>query len=226
VTSRNWVKLFFTTLMIGGLTTGISGFIVRWNEFEPFFADFDLVEILAIFGWLLGIGLIFSVISQMGFFAYLTVHRFGLGIFRSVSLWNSAQIVLILFVLFDLVYLRYNMFAKEGESILPYIGMALLVLAVGLVTAYMKLKQTNKDAFVPALFFMVVVTVIEWVPALRVNDSSWVYLMLFPLLACNAYQLLVLHKLNIASELQRKAKVEGQSPKANVSSKAKSRLTK
>ena len=34
--------------------------------------------------WLFGIGLIFSLVSQMGFFAYLTVHRFGLGIFKSV----------------------------------------------------------------------------------------------------------------------------------------------
>ena len=61
-------------------------------------------------------GFLFSVISQMGFFAYLTVHRFGLGIFKSVSLWNAVQVVLILFVLFDFVYLRYENFAEPGES--------------------------------------------------------------------------------------------------------------
>ena len=47
----------------------------------------------------------------------------------------------------------------------------------------------------PALFFMVVVTILEWVPALRINDTDWLYLMVIPLLLCNAYQLLILHRL-------------------------------
>lgn len=139
----------------------------------------------------------------MGFFAYLTIHRFGLGIFK--SLWNAVQVLLIAFVLFDLVYLRYNAFAEKGESILPYIGLAAIVLAAGLIVAFLKVKQTNKEAFIPAMFFMIVVTVIEWVPVLRVNEHSWVYLMLFPLLICNAYQLMVLHKLNQKSMEERKA---------------------
>ena len=42
---------------------------------------------------------------------------------------------------------------------------------------------------------MVVVTILEWVPALRINDTDWLYLMVIPLLLCNAYQLLVLHRL-------------------------------
>jgi KinB signaling pathway activation protein len=48
-----------------------------------------------------------------------------------------------------------------------------------------------------------VVTVIEWVPVLRVNEHSWFYLMLFALLVCNAYQILILHKLNAQSERRR-----------------------
>ena len=42
---------------------------------------------------------------------------------------------------------------------------------------------------------MVVVTILEWVPALRINDTDWLYLMVIPLLLCNAYQLLILHRL-------------------------------
>jgi KinB signaling pathway activation protein len=201
VTSRNWVRLFLTTLMIGGLTAGIVGFIVRWDEFKPIFIEFDLKEILSILFWLIGVGLIFSLISQMGFFAYLTVHRFGLGIFR--SLWKPVQLVILFFVLFDLVYFRFEAFAKNGESILPYVGLAFFIFVVGLIVAFLKVKQTNKDAFIPALFFMVVITVLEWVPVLRVNEESWLYLMLFPLLACNAYQILILHKLNEKSEQQK-----------------------
>ncbi|MBS4193321.1 KinB-signaling pathway activation protein [Bacillus sp. FJAT-49705] len=206
MTSRNWVKLFLSTLLVGGLTTGVVGFIVRWNEFKPLFVPFDFLEILSVLFWLIGVGFIFSVLSQMGFFAYLTVHRFGLGIFKSRSLWNAVQVLLIVFVLFDLVYLRYNAFAKEGESILPYIALAAFVLVVALVVAAVKAKLTNKDAFIPAVFFMVVVTTIEWVPVLRVNEQSWVYLMIFPLLVCNTYQLLILHKINEKSQLQKQQK--------------------
>lgn len=194
--SRNWVRLFLTTLAIGGISTGIIGFIVKWSEYKDLFIQLEIVQILSVVVWLIGVGFIFSIISQMGFFAYLTIHRFGLGIFRSVSLWNSIQLLLIGFVLFDLIYFRYQMFAQAGESLQSYIWIALFILIVGLVIAYIKSKQTNKVAFIPALFFMVVATIIEWVPALRANEASWLYLMLFPLLICNAYQLLILHKIN------------------------------
>lgn len=201
--SRNLVKLFFSTSLLGAVITGVVGFVVRWEEFKPFFSNFDLAEIISIFFWLMGMGLIFSLLSQMGFFAYLTIHRFGLGIFRSASLWNKVQIVLVGFVLFDLAYFRYLFFAKEGDSYIPYIAVAIFILLFGIIVAWQKAKQTNKDAFIPALFFMIVITVIEWMPVLRVNEKSWLYLMLVPLLVCNAYQLLVLHKLNETSQLQR-----------------------
>jgi len=219
VTSRNWVKLFINTCLIGGLTTAIVGLIVRWNEFQPIFADIKVVEILSVLVWLIVMGFLFSVISQMGFFAYLTVHRFGLGIFKSVSLWNGVQAVLTIFVLFDLVYLRYQSFAKSGDSILPYIGVAAFLLAVGLLVAWIKAKETNKEAFIPALFFMIVVTVIEWVPVLRVNEHSWFYLMLFALLVCNAYQILILHKLNAQSDRRREELAAN--PKAGGKTKKK-----
>jgi KinB signaling pathway activation protein len=195
-----------TTLVIGGITSAIVGFIINWNDYVHYFADFRVINIISALFWFILWGILYSVVSQMGFFAYLTVHRFGLGIFKSVSLWNGVQAVLILFVLFDLVYLRYETFANSGDSLLPYIGLAALLLIPALVTAWYKAKQTNREAFIPALFFMIVVTVIEWFPVLRVNDSSWIYLMLFSLLACNAYQILILHKLNMQSQQHRESK--------------------
>ncbi|MCA1032803.1 KinB-signaling pathway activation protein [Bacillus timonensis] len=191
--SRNWVRLFLSTLLIGAISTSIVGFTVKWTEYKSLFISFDVLEIASILLWLVGLGFIFSIISQMGFFAYLTVHRFGLGIFR--KLWSPVQIVVIAFVLFDLVYFRYQVFASEGESLVPYVMLALLVAVYGLIIAFVKSRQTNQQAFVPALFFMIVVTTIEWFPVLRVNETDWLYLMLIPLLICNAYQLLILHKL-------------------------------
>ncbi|MRX72496.1 KinB-signaling pathway activation protein [Bacillus lacus] len=190
--SRNWVRFFLSTLLVGAVTAGIVGFAVKWGEYQHLFLSFEIGEIVSVLFWFIGIGLIFSIISQMGFFAYLTIHRFGLGIFRSASLWNAVQLLLVAFVIFDLIYFRFQLFADDNESIASYIFLGLFLLGVGLLTAYLKQKFTSREAFVPALFFMVVVTTVEWFPVLRINEQSWLYLMLFPLLACNAYQLLML----------------------------------
>ncbi|MCM3006729.1 KinB-signaling pathway activation protein [Priestia koreensis] len=203
--SRNWVRLFLSTLLIGALSASVVGFAVKWGEYRPFFQSFNIGEILSALLWFIGIGLIFSIISQMGFFAYLTIHRFGLGICRSVSLWNSVQVLLTAFILFDLVYLQVIMASSAESDVSPsrYI-MAGIVVVTGLVVALIKVKQTNKAAFIPGLFFMIVVTIIEWVPALRANDTGWLYLMLYPLLICNAYQLLILPRLIQNSQRERR----------------------
>ncbi|CUB51109.1 hypothetical protein BN2127_JRS10_00626 [Bacillus subtilis] len=193
--SRKWVQLFFTTLFLGGISTVIIGFVLEWDKYAKFFQNFDGKEILAVSFWLMGVGFIFSVISQMGFFAYLTIHRFGLGMFRSSSLWNIVQLFFIAFVLFDFVYLRSVLIANGEVSLGNNILVAGVLFMFGAIVAYIKSKETNKKAFVPALFFMVVVTILEWVPALRINDTDWLYLMVIPLLLCNAYQLLILHRL-------------------------------
>ncbi len=189
---RNWVRLFLHTFVLGGLVTVVTGFAVQWGKYKALFVSFDVLEILSITIWLVGVGFIFSAISQMGYFAYLTVHRFGLGFFR--SLWNPVQAVIIAFVLFDFVYFRYKQFAGVNDSIGPYLLFALFLLLIGLSIAYIKSQQTNRHAFIPALFFMVCITIIEWFPVLRVNDQDWFHLMLYPLLICNAYQLLMLPK--------------------------------
>ncbi|WP_421382705.1 KinB-signaling pathway activation protein [Bacillus salacetis] len=204
MTIRNWIRLFFSTLMVGGIVTGISGVILRWNEFEPWFSDFDLGRIISVFLWLIVVGFTFSVISQMGFFAYLTVHQFGLGMFR--SFWNSVQIVITLFVLFDLIYFRFDGFTIDGDIKYSYIILFLLIVVTGLVVAFLKNKQSGQNTFVSAIFFMVVVTVLEWLPVLQAKESNWLFLMLFALLSCNAYQLLALPKYNKRSEEERQAK--------------------
>ncbi|HLU22707.1 KinB-signaling pathway activation protein [Lederbergia graminis] len=220
MTIRNLIKFLFNSLMLGGLLTGILGFVIRWDEFQPYFIDVKIGAILSTFIWLVGVGFIFAVVSQVGFFAYLFIHQFGLGLFRSKSLWNAVQIVLVIFVLFDLIYFRFTAFAGEDESILPYIGIAVFILAVALVTAYFKAKTTNRSTFVSALFFMVVVTILEWLPVLRPNDENWIYLMIFPLLACNAYQLLMLPKYNRLSAEERAKKQPKQEPKQVSEKKA------
>ncbi|MFC7322214.1 KinB-signaling pathway activation protein [Halobacillus campisalis] len=189
--SRKWVRLFLTTLVIGGVLTLLSSFIIKSDSYAEVFQPFQMFELLGLLLFFSGLGFIFSVISQMGFFAYLTIHQFGRGIFKGS--WTSIQLFLIAFTIFDLIYFRYQ--AAEDSSIWPYIFTALGLLLVSLVIAYLKAKETNKQAFVPALFFMVVVTSVEWVPALRAASSDYVWLMIIPLVVCNAYQLMLLHRL-------------------------------
>lgn len=190
--SRKVVYLFFTTLIIGSVSGAIVGFILDPSTYlgEGFLNFF--------FGfvWLIGACAAFSLISQAGFFAYLTIHRFGLGLFKSASLWNKVQLVIIAVILFDLFYLRYIYFKEPNESIIGYILIPLFLLIVGLIVGYIKAKETNKGAFIPAVFFIIVGTTIEWVPALtQVNDSKWLWIYFTPLLVGNIYQILMLHRL-------------------------------
>lgn len=190
--SRKVVYLFFTTLIIGSISGAIVGFIFDYDRLvNDGFANLLVGAI-----WLLGMSAAFSLISQMGFFAYLTVHRFGLGLFKSQKLWNSVQVILIVFVLFDLIYLRYNAFASPDQTVFHYMIMPILLLLYGLIIASLKAKDTNKGAFIPALFLIVVVTTVEWVPALTVNDQKWLWIYFTPLLVANTYQILILHRLS------------------------------
>lgn len=202
---RNWFKMFIKTLLVGGVVTILTGLLIQWVENGFSFSGFTFVELLIVMLWYFGMGLLFSVISQMGYLAYLMVHRLGLSFFRSV--WNPIQVGLIAFALFDLVYFRYTIFATEGEGIFSYFLVALLLLLAGVLIAYIKTKQVGKSSvFIPALFFMVFISIIEWFPALRLNDPVWLHLMIYPLFACNAYQLLVLPRYIEQSKQERMMK--------------------
>ncbi|MCR6104929.1 KinB-signaling pathway activation protein [Salipaludibacillus agaradhaerens] len=190
--SRKVVFLFNSTFIMGTTAGFIIGLLLDWQTHIS-----DMVNLS--FGGVVMVAItaaIWTVIAQMGFFAYLTIHRFGLGIFKSVSLWNKVQIVLIVFALFDLMFFRHYFFAAEGESIRGYAVMPLMLLAYGLIVAYVKRKETERTAFVPTVFFIVVVTTIEWIPALRENDVTFMINAIVPLLVANTWQILVLHRLH------------------------------
>lgn len=205
--SRKVVGLFLKTLVIGGIAGLITSFFVKTEAYTRVLDPIDLFQLLGVVLFFLGLGFVFSLISQTGFFVYLFINRFGLGFFR--SFWPSVQMLLIAFVLFDLVYFPYSYTDGEG-SIFPYIAMAVAILVYGLIIAKIKAKETNQSAFVPALFLMVVMTVIEWVPGLRTSGTDYAWLMIVPLLVCNTYQLLILHRLTSPTQ---KGTAESTKPK-------------
>ncbi|WP_047981922.1 KinB-signaling pathway activation protein [Ornithinibacillus contaminans] len=192
--SRKVVNLFLKTLALGGL----AGLVVSVFAISGVYADniqpLNVLGLIGVMLFFIGHGLLYSAVSQTGFFAYLYVNRLGLSIFR--SFWPIVQLVLIAFVLFDLIYFTYN--AAEGVSLIWFIVVAVVLLAYGWIIAKIKAKETKQHAFIPALFFMVVFTVLEWVPALRIGlvGAEFAIIMIITLLVCNTYQLLILHRLN------------------------------
>ena len=62
-------------------------------------------------------GATISVLSQMGFFAYLIVRFIAVGIIRSKTVWDLLQLTVVIVVLFDLVYLRMTNF-EGSESLI------------------------------------------------------------------------------------------------------------
>ena len=190
--SKNLVRLFVSTLLIGTISTLLTSFFVKSQVYMEFLQPLDLFEVFGLLVFFTGLGMVFSLVSQMGFFAYLTINQIALGLFRSY--WLPIQVFLIFVTLFELVYLRYTA-ADENSSLIAYILVSLVLFVYGWIISGIKAKQTNKKAFVPALFFMIVITTIEWVPGLRTSGGEYAWLMIIPLLVCNAYQLLVLHRL-------------------------------
>jgi KinB signaling pathway activation protein len=150
-------------------------------------ADFMLYLLI-----LFGSGVMISVYSQMGFFAYLILNYMGKGVFPRRG-WQIVQIVLTVLALLDIMFLR--LFVGGGRERISDIVLGLIILATAIVTAYVKVKQTHISALVPTLFFMIAVTAVETIGVLRIDVNAATIFIVIPLLLCNAYQMLILHKL-------------------------------
>lgn len=214
---RKLVKFLLNTFFIGGVTGLLISFIVRWDDYATYLNPIDWMEISGLLIFFVGLGLTFSVISMTGYFAYLFVHRFGLVLFRSY--WSIIQIGLIAFILFDLIYFPYR--GSDGQ-----IGIFWLILGVALfflyswIVARVKRKETNQSAFIPTLFFMIVMTTLEWTPALIAEGTDYVWLMFAPLLVCNTYQIIGMHR--IANRVDGKSKKDPARKQTKTSSTKKS----
>lgn len=216
--TRYLVNFLFKTAVIGGIAGLIISFFVQFDIYVSYLSPFNYWELIGLFIFNIGLGLTFSVLSMTGFFAYLFVHRYGISLFR--SFWPTVQLLLIAFVLFDLVYFPYQ--ATKGEvSIRWYILMVLVFFVYGWFVAKRKAKETKQNAFIPALFFMIVMTAVEWVPGLQAEGTEYAWLMIAPLLACNTYQILALHRMNQkSSELTSKKNISSSNNKRPSHSKA------
>jgi KinB signaling pathway activation protein len=208
VTIRNWIKFFSMCMLIGGVVTGVAGIIIRWNFFSSYLAAGEIVEFFAAFVWMIFLGFTMSVIAQAGFFAYLTIHQIGVGVFKTLTLWNWVQVLLMIVVVGDLIIFRFAPVAESAKDWLFYGGLLIFLISSAIATAIKKVQLTGKKhILISSMFFMIVITCLEWIIPLmgrKGNIDTYVALLLFPLIAVNAYQLLALPKYNQKSNEDRK----------------------
>jgi KinB signaling pathway activation protein len=192
LTLRKWFHLFWTTVAIGIIASIVVGLILEFSDQEFPIPGISGVG-FNVLNMILG-GATISVLSQMGFFSFLIVRFIAMGIIRNKTVWDLLQLAIVIVVLFDLVYLRYDR-SNGLSSVFSLSIMPMIVLIVSLAVSYWKVRLTNRNAFIPTLFFMIVVTILEAVPALKLNNAPSSIYMLIPLFACNIYQIINLHKI-------------------------------
>lgn len=189
--SREVVQLFFLTLFVGGVSTVLTSFFFRWNEYILLTRNGEIIQLLSLMVWFTCVGFMFSLVSQMGFFVFLTVRRLGISFFKTKELWSIVQVVLIILSLGD--FLFFQSILKSEYSMAEQIIPIVTLVGFSILIAYIKVRQTNKLAFIPSIFFMIVISLIEWIPAIQAeNNESWLNFMLIPLVICNGYQLFML----------------------------------
>lgn len=194
MTVKKWFYLFWTTLLIGGVAALVTGFVQEFISGVNYGEDWGTELTFSVFGKLWA-GAMFSVVAQLGFFAFVVLNYLLLSTFRHSRLYQGVLWVLLVFVFADMVYLRYAFFAQEGDTVLTFMWFPLFILAVSALVAWWKSRETNFKAFSSTIFFMFVFTVIELIPALRENNINSQWFMVIPLLVCNTWQIMQLHRL-------------------------------
>ncbi|AJS60243.1 KinB-signaling pathway activation protein [Paenibacillus sp. IHBB 10380] len=186
---RKWFNLFWKTLLIGSAASLVMGVLLQFGTGAIIFkgsADY-IVYFVILFGY----GLLASVYSQMGFFAYLILNYMANGIF-SRKVWQYIQMVLTVLALLELLFFRRIVGGQSDRWSDLVLGLSILVVSIGV--AYFKAKWTNLSAWIPTLFFMIAITIVETVGGLKIGVNNATAFIVIPLIACNAYQILILHR--------------------------------
>jgi KinB signaling pathway activation protein len=186
---KKWFYLFWTTLLIGAGGAVIAGLLLQTVNGRIDFkstADFFLYALI-----LFGYGVLVSVYAQLGFFAYLILNYMGIGVFPR-KIWQYIQLVLAVLALLELVFLRTVVGGERNVMSDLILGIAILLTAV--IVTYFKVRSTNASAWIPSFFFMTAISIVEIIGVLRIGVDSATVFIVVPLLACNAFQILMLHR--------------------------------
>ncbi|SEN61802.1 KinB-signaling pathway activation protein [Lihuaxuella thermophila] len=187
MTLRKLFFWFWTTLALGALSAVLIGVTLNMVlDPDPFGPVTQLLLS----------GSTFAAVAQLGFFSYLVFNWLAKGLVRSRWLYDFIQIILLFIVIGNLVYLHVVKF--DGRMLWMHLWIPLLIVAVGVLVAWLKLRQTNPSAFIPTLFFMVTATTLEAIPSINARAGElpvvFIFFTIMILLVCNAWQILQLHR--------------------------------
>lgn len=192
MTSKYLVKFYFVTLMIGAVITTAISLVTEYDTVTKYLFQGEFGDFFAGFVFLVGYGLLIATVSQVVFYIYLFIHPLGMGIFRKA--WPYVQLLLIMYAVFDLFYLRFRQVGIDHGSTWSFIWIPIIIVLAGVGFAYYKNKITAANVFVSSLFFMIFMTSLTLVPFISVEDTSWIYRSVFTVILTNAYQLIRLPK--------------------------------
>jgi KinB signaling pathway activation protein len=188
MTFRRFLILVLSTVAIGlvcGYVTTLTGLLGQVRPFRGLIT-----------------GGFVSATSLMGFWAYLTLNFIMRG-FITFRAWLIIQVVLIVVVFVDMVVLRHDI-SGPNDGYGAYLLFAAWPLAISAIVAWIKSKLSGWKSFIPALFYLYVFTVIEWIPGLNIsNELNMQIQMGFVLLACNTFLLLILGKIIVPAKKTR-----------------------
>lgn len=187
---KKWFYLFWTTLLIGAGGAVVAGLALQAvNGRIEFKSTADLfIYPLILFGY----GMLVSVYSQLGFFAYLILNYMGTGVFRR-KVWQYIQLVLAVLALLELIFLRT--FVGGERNVVSDLILGIVILLTAIIVSYFKVRSTNSSAWIPTFFFMTAITIVETIGVLRIGVDSATVFIVIPLIASNTFQILMLHRI-------------------------------
>lgn len=181
---------FWTTLFIGVGASFILGFV-----FQTFLGNLSWIDLLLL-------GSTFSSVSLLGFFCYLVFQWLAVGLIGKTKIYRGLLLTAVAIVIIYLLYMCYFGFSESGR--LGRLSIPFLIVIVSIFVGWLKVKWTNRTAFIPTLFFMSVVTTLESIPSINPKGEELpiesVLFTIFILLLCNAWQILQLHRLTSKKE--------------------------
>lgn len=222
MTSKYLVKFYFVTLMIGAVITTAISLVTEYDTVTKYLFQGEFGDFFAGFVFLVGYGLLIATVSQVVFYIYLFIHPLGMGIFRRA--WPYVQILLILYAVFDLFYLRFRQVGIDHGSTWSFIWIPIIIVIAGLGFAYYKNKITEANVFISSAFFMIFMTSLTLLPFISVEDTNWIYRSVFTVILTNAYQLIRLPKYIEDSEQEKRER--GRITRSDINEQKREELKK
>jgi KinB signaling pathway activation protein len=179
---KKWMKLFGTTILIGGLAALLTGLFMK--VIDPKFEGGDWL------GWVVS-GFLFGAIAHTGFFSYLMLNYIARSIFKRPYLWVALQGFIAFFVIVEIAYWTYG----SDYPAATFWGLPLSLLAASMVVAWRKSSETTSASWIPTLFFMMAATTLEAIPGFQTRSLPSLVMLIVPLFVCNSYQIMQLHRI-------------------------------